>query len=171
MISKYNHKELNWIDLESPRIEEIEHILEQYPIPNNIKEKILSGYENDHVDVNYDYIYASLSGKYLFFVNDDFFLTIHKEPMRAFSEFSNEIELDVVGSEKINNHKLLFAYLLKNIQINNHKDLEDNHKDIESSFKQIENLKNILNKNKIKIQRQFYIIISLILLLIIFIWL
>jgi len=171
MISKYNHKDLNWIDLESPRIEEIEHILEQYPIPSNIKERIVNEFGVDHVDVNFDYIYASIANKYIFFVNDNFFLTIHTEPIKAFSEFSSEVELDVVGNEKINNHKLLFAYLLKNIQINNHTEIENNHQYIESNLKHIENLNNILNKNKIKIKRQFYIIISLILLLIIFIWL
>jgi Mg2+ and Co2+ transporter CorA len=164
MISKYNHKELNWIDLESPSKEEIEHALDLYPIPNTIKEKIIIDNREDCVDINYDYTYISVPGKLVFFVTDNFFLSIHNEKMEAFSDFSNEIELDVVGGEKINSHKLLLACLIKNIHINNHKELI-------SRVNEIQNLKEQLNKNKRKIKKQVIIIISLIILLIIFIWL
>ena len=164
MISKYNHKELNWIYLESPREEEIEHAFGEYPIPSIIKDRITSSRREDFVDINYDYIYISVAGKLVFFVNDNFFLSIHNEPMQAFSEFSNEVELDVVGGEKINSHRLLLAYLIKNIHLNNHKDLI-------SKVNEVQNLKEALNKNKRKIKRQTIIIISLIILLIIFIWL
>lgn len=164
MISKYNHKELNWIDLESPRIEEIEHAFEQYPIPSIIRDRITKNNREDFVDINYDYIYVSVAGKLVFFVNDNFFLSIHEEPMQAFSEFSNEVELDVVGGEKINSHRLLLAHLIKNIHLNNHKDLI-------SRVNEIQNLKEALNKNKRKIRKQSIIIICLIILLIIFIWL
>ncbi|HAE36865.1 MAG: hypothetical protein UR85_C0003G0040 [Candidatus Nomurabacteria bacterium GW2011_GWF2_35_66] len=164
MISKYNHKELNWIDLESPSKEEIEHALDLYPIPNSVKERIIIDNREDCVDINYDYTYISVPGKLVFFVTDNFFLSIHDERMDAFSEFSNEVELDVVGGEKINSHKLLLAHLIKNIHLNNHKELT-------SRVNEIQNLKEELNKNKRKIKIKSIIIICLILLLIIFIWL
>jgi len=40
MISKYSHNSLIWIDLESPKEEEIFYIMEEYSIPAPIEEEI-----------------------------------------------------------------------------------------------------------------------------------
>lgn len=164
MISKYNHKELNWIDLESPRKEEIEHVIEQYPIPSTIKDKIISKITENEVLVNHDFIYFSVASKVIFFVNDNFVLTIHSDPVKAFNEFSKEMELDVVGGEKINSHKLLFAYLLKNLYMDSEKELFLNREDIK-------NLKNQIEKKNQKIKKIIISSVLLIIILIIFIWL
>ena len=41
MISKYSHKKLNWVDIESPKEEELLHVIEQYSVLSVIKEKII----------------------------------------------------------------------------------------------------------------------------------
>lgn len=164
MISKYNHKEINWIDLESPSIEEVEHVLDQYPVSLFIKDMIISGKNEDKIDISYDFIYVSLMNKIIFVVSDKFVLTIHSESMVAFNEFSKEMELDVVGGEKINNHQLLFAYLLKNIYKNNNKQLISNEN-------QIKNLQKKILKKDNKIKKLIIFIILIIISLILSIWL
>ncbi len=118
MISKYNHKELNWIDLESPKKEEIEHVLEKYTIPTLIKNYLSSPKIDDKIEINNEYIYISIYNKIIFFVSDDLVLSIHNTHLTAIDQFTKEMELDMVSNEKINSNWLLFAYLLKNLYIN-----------------------------------------------------
>ncbi len=164
MISKYNHKELNWVDMESPKEEEINHIIEEYSIPSDIKNKIISKDLKDIIDINYNYIFTSMNSNLLFFVSDQIVLSIHNGHKEAFDKFSKEIELDALKDNKINNHYLLFAYLLKNLYI-------DSQKQAELNADQIATLQNHM-KNIHKAKRNLIIIVTtLIILLIIFIWL
>lgn len=150
MISKYNHKELIWIDLESPSEEEIFHIIEQYSIPLYIKEEIMLETHEDRINLDNDFIFASLyfpqaegsenrDNKLIFVVSNSFILTIHNEPMQALNIFSKEMELDIITEEKlkISNNKLLFAYLLKSLYINSQKQLVMNYIQIKSLKKQL----------------------------------
>lgn len=168
MISKYNHKELNWVDLESPKEEEIEHILDQYPIPKDIKDSILSRNTNDVINLSYDFIYISILNKIIFVVNDNFVITIHDDPLEAFDKFSKEMELDLYGEGKMNNHKLLFAHLLKNLYINLKNKQKLDEKEINELKKEIEGNNKINNK---KNRRNIIFIIILIISLILSIWL
>lgn len=164
MISKYNHKDLNWIDLESGTKEEINHIMEEYSIPSNIQEKLNGNDKEDRFEMNYDYIYASINNKITFIVSDRFLISIHSDPILAFTTSSKELELDMVSVEKINSNKVLFAHLLKNL-------FKNRETEISSYFNQVEKLKNkILIKNKI-IKKRNIIIIILIIITIISIWL
>lgn len=150
MISKYNHKELIWIDLESPSEEEIFHIIEQYSIPLYIKEEIMLKTHEDRINLDNDFIFASLyfpqaeggenrDNKLIFVVSNSFILTIHNEPMQALNIFSKEMELDIITEEKlkISNNKLLFAYLLKSLYVNSQKQLVMNYIQIKSLKKQL----------------------------------
>lgn len=131
MISKYNHKELTWIDLESPSEEEIFHIIDEYSIPEYIKEEMLLKTTEDRISLDNDYIFASLyfsqysqddivKNNLIFVVSDNFIITIHSKPMQTLDIFSKEMELDIITDEKnkISNNKLLFAYLLKSLFVN-----------------------------------------------------
>jgi Mg2+ and Co2+ transporter CorA len=130
MISKYSHKGLLWIDLESPKEEEILYVLEEYSIPSFIKENLISGSKNDQISLEYGYIYISVNlpislpnekteNKLIFIANDKIVLMIHTEPIEATSLFLKEMELDFIGNEeKIINNKLLFAYLAKILYLN-----------------------------------------------------
>ena len=101
MISKYNHKELNWVDLESPTEEEILHIVEQYPLPQVIKDKLILKKKEDEIDINYDFIYISINNEITLFVNDNFVISIHSGQTKAMDQLSKELELDMVENEKI----------------------------------------------------------------------
>lgn len=164
MISKYNHKELNWIDIESGTKEEIEHIIEEYPVPLNVRELLYSKDKADKFEMIYDFIYASIENKITFIVCDKFIISIHEDPMPAFTTSSKELEIDMVSAEKINSNKILFAHLLKNL-------FKNREVELSSKSKQIEKFRNqILEKNKKIKNRNIYIII-LIITSIIFIWL
>lgn len=136
MISKYNHKELTWIDLNSPSEEEIFHIIDEYSIPEYIKKEIMQKSTDDKINLDNDYIFASLyfssmsldksiSNMLIFVVSDNYILTIHNEPIQALNIFSKEMELDIITDErnKVSNNKLLFAYLLKSLYVNSQKQL------------------------------------------------
>ncbi len=164
MISKYNHKDLNWLDLEAATDNEIEHILSLYTVPLQIKEKLYDRNKEDKFEVIYDFIYVSIENKITFIVNDSFVISIHDDPMPAFTTFSKEFEIDMVSIENINSNKILFAHLLKNLFKNREVELSHNHNLIEKLKKQI------VEKNKSIKKRNIYIII-LIILTIIFLWL
>jgi len=164
MISKYNHKELNWIDLESPTKEEIEHIIEEYTVPLNIKELLYSKEKDDKFEIVYDFIYASIENKITFIVCDKFIISIHQDPMPAFTTSSKELEIDMVSIEKINSNRILFAHLLKNLFKNREVELSYTYKQIEKFRKQI------LEKNK-QLKNKQTLIIILIIIALIFLWL
>jgi len=164
MISKYSHKELNWIDLESPTEEEIEYIIGEYPIPLEIKNRLYDKEKEDKFELNYDFIYASIENKITFVVSDRFVLSIHQDKMPAFTTFSKELELDMVSIEKINSNKVLFAHLLKNLFKNRETELTHTHK-------QIEKFRNQILERNIKIKNKNFFIITLIIIALIFLWL
>ncbi|MFA6515049.1 MAG: CorA family divalent cation transporter [Candidatus Paceibacterota bacterium] len=156
MISKYSHKELTWIDLESPKEEEINYILEEYSIPSYIKEKIENRGNNDEISIDYDYLFTSIdfpqnkttqNSKLFFIVNDSFIISIHNERITSLSSFIKEIELNINSSQKldISNNKVLFAHLLKNLFIGSQKEL------LLSNIK-AENLKQQILKNNKKLK-------------------
>lgn len=160
MISKYNHKNLNWIDLESGTKEEINHILEEYSVPKNIIEKITKNDKDGIFELNHDYIYASIDNKITFIVNDNYIISIHDEPILAFNASSKELEIDMITIDKISSNKILFAYLLKNI-------FKNREEGLSSSYTQIEQLKKkVLLKNKIIKNRNILIIILIIIFII-----
>ncbi len=121
MISKYSHKQLVWIDLQNPTNEEIVHILEEYEIPEYIK--------------NMDSPFC---------VSDDFIISFHDEPTTVLGQFFKEIELSIVSNDKliIDNNRLLFTYLLKSLYVNSERQLIIN----ESMVKNYQ--KNIIKINK-----------------------
>jgi len=148
MISKYNHKELNWIDLKSPSKEEVDHIIDQLSIPSHIESKIKEKHTEDIIDTEDDFIFISLKGELSFVVNNKFILTIHSKPIQAFDNFSKEMELDMIIEEKskIKDNKLLFAYLLKNLYLNTQAELAINNFKIKSLEEKI-----IQNNKKLKL--------------------
>ena len=151
MISKYNHKELCWLDLESPQEEELLHVVEQYNIPLDIKQRIISKEYKDEINMNYDSLYASVSGNIVFVSDNDLVLTIHNNPIEAFNEFSKEMELDLNGEEKINTHRKLFAYLLKNLYIDSQNQLKASQYEIEKLDQKILSIKKKTRKLTIAI--------------------
>lgn len=157
MISKYSHKELTWIDLESPNNEEISHIIELLSVPVYIAEKINNNTKEDILDIDERFIFTSMKGELIFVVNDDYILTIHSKSISAFRKFGKEMELDIIVEEKskIKNNKLLFAYLIKNLHLSSQDELFLNNIQIKKLKKEL------MVKNK---KLKLFIILSIILL-------
>lgn len=171
MISKYSHKELTWIDLEFPTEDEILYAIEQYSIPGFIKEEILSALKEDKIQLEHGYIFASfeiphaiqvenIDNRIIFVVNDNLVLTIHHDKIKGLTKFSEEMELDIITIGKINNNKLLFAYLLKNLYVSSQQQLVD------STIK-IKDFKRQINQDHRKFKKIIAIVILLIVLLIV----
>jgi len=173
MISKYSHKELIWIDLESPTNEEISLIVDQYSVPDFIRKEIVLKPQEDKISLDYGYIFVVINNsqissdknnkdQMIFIVNDDFVLTIHDRPLQALNKFSKEMELDIIDGEnsKINSNKLLFTYLFKTIYINSQAQiiLKDN---------QIKNLKKQIIKSKKKFKLSIWLFIIVLIAIII----
>ena len=147
MISKYSHKGLSWIDLESGSEEELDHAIEQLYIPPYIQEKIKRGIKDDAIHMDDDFVVANISDILTFVVCDKYVLSIHDKPIHAIDKFGKEMELDIIVEDKsqIKNNKLLFAHLLKNLY------LGDQTQIVTSKF-EIESLKRQLAKNAKKLK-------------------
>lgn len=166
MISKYSHRELNWVDIESPTEEEVAYILEEYTIPLFIKEEIARKPKEDIVRLDHGFIFAYLNppqfpldenkdNRLIFIANDNFIIIIHDEPIQALGEFAKEVELDTITEERLetNDSRLLFAHLLKNLYINSQKQLVEKEIEIKNLKKQL-----IKNKEKLRLFRWLFII-------------
>lgn len=165
MISKYRHHELSWIDLESPKDEEILCVIDEYPELEFIKEELDKKNDEHHIEVEYDAIFASINlpndeaspkNKLTFAVNDKLILTIHDEPMEAIKKFAKELELDIYSKSerKIDNNKILFAHLLKNLYVHSENELAKNKLEIQ-------NLKKKISKHNEKLKRGVILTTSL----------
>jgi len=155
MISKYSHKELKWIDLEASKEGELTYIEEEYSLPKFIRDELSSKTKNDIINLDNDVIYVAINLPYhsvheffgnriIFIVSDDFIITIHDEPIYAWEKFKNDMEIDALtdGKLNMNNHKLLFTYLIKHLFV----DAQDK---LSNNYKQILNFENhIKSKNK-----------------------
>jgi len=173
MISKYRHKELVWVDLESPTEEEVAYITEEYTIPPFIKENIARNSQEDIINLDNSFTFAYLNlprvltskkenNRLIFIANDSFIIVIHDEPIQALGEFSKEMELDTITGERFkNNSKLMFAYLLKDLYINSQKQLVAEDTKIKIFRKQI------LQKSKILKSFIWLFIVSLIVIILV----
>jgi len=178
MISKYRHKELSWIDLESPKTEEIACVIDEYPKLEFIKDEFNKNNKDHRIEVGYDTIFASLNltsengsdrnDKLTFIINDDLILTIHDRPMEAIRKFAKELELDIYSKSdrKIENNRALFAHLLKNLYTHSENELTKNKIEMQ-------NLKNKIAMHNKKLKKvvilttSFFAVIMLILLYVI----
>ena len=165
MISKYNHKGINWIDLENPNEDEFSHILEQEYIPDIVKLEFNYKKEEDKVIIKDDYIFVCIAGKFTIFSNDNIVISMHNNKVKGLESFSQEIEMNIMEKNedlKINNNKLLFANLLKNLFIDSQNQLRINEDKIRF-------LKDKLTLKKKKIKRMKFLIAILIIITIVFI--
>lgn len=133
MISKYSHKQLIWIDLEKPNTKELEYVLEEYFIPDYIKNMLKIKEVEDKIYSDNEYIFTQLpflsldnlpSDNLTFIVNNDFIISIHNNPTNYLTNFFKEIELNIISNKLvIDNNRLLFTYLLKSLYTDSEKQL------------------------------------------------
>lgn len=178
MISKYNNKGLVWIDLTSPKEEEILYILEEYQIPESIKQEICSPSKEHHTFIENDVLFSLMrlphfdedqnSDKVIFIKNQNYIITIHDQPMISMDQFSNELELDMMieSESKIKTQELLFANLIRKMMTGLHDKILLKDMNINSLKKKL----NVLSK-RLKILFFINVLLLLSLLVIIFLWL
>jgi len=173
MISKYSHNSLIWIDLESPKEEELIYAIEEYSIPSSIEEEIRKTSSKSKTKMSSGYIFLSLifpkilhkenkveDNKIVFIIHEDFIMTIHDTQIDALGEFLNNLEMDTTLPEelKITNNGLLFFYLVKSLYINLKEQLFINNTEIKELENKIIGIKkkniskSIYNKNYILIK-------------------
>lgn len=120
MISKYNHKEVTWLNLEKAKPEEIDYLKDEYGIHENLIEKLLSKDEISGVSYSNDYIYGSFyfpSYSFSFILNKSILITLNNQNNKVITEFVKNFETDASFEDKlkIENTGLLLFFLIKSL--------------------------------------------------------
>ncbi len=152
MISKYKYKGLLWVDLESPRKEEIDSILEEFNLPSDLSEMMYANDKSAKTDVSTFYTYSVLHFPQIvdsrgnvknqevnFIIGKNFLITIHYEINNVLNKFAKKFEAEELLKDGIvlENSASLFYYL---IQILN----EDTQIQLSNLYTAISNRRNTL---------------------------
>ncbi len=125
MISKYKNNGLVWIDLTSPQEEEVLYVLDEYQIPESIRQEIYSPSKEHNTFIENETLFSIMRlshseedqniDKVIFIKNQNYIITIHDQPIVSIEQFSNELELDMMieSESKIRTQELLFANLIR----------------------------------------------------------
>jgi Mg2+ and Co2+ transporter CorA len=152
MISKYKYKGLLWVDLESPRKEEVDSILEEFNLPSDLSEMMYTNGKSAKTDVSTFYTYSVLhfpeiidshgnvkNQEINFIIGKNFLITIHYEVNTVLNKFAKKFEAEELLKDGIvlENSSSLFYYL---IQILN----EDTQLQLSNLYTGISNRRNTL---------------------------
>lgn len=126
MISRYTHKKLTWIDLESPTPEEVRSVMEEFKIHQLVANELLSPTIRPKVDLYNDFIYLILHFPYFvhghgkkpeqeidFIIGKNFLITTHYETIDTVHEFSKVFEVNsIIDKSNLGNHAGFLAFYL-----------------------------------------------------------
>jgi len=130
MISRYEHKGLRFIDIESPTKEDIRIVREEFSLHPLIAEELTTPSLRPKVDLYKNGIYLILHfpafkhahGKDTrqevdFVIGKDYLITVHYDMIDAIHKFSKEFEVSsILDKSEIGNHAgYLFFHLIKNL--------------------------------------------------------
>ncbi len=130
MISRYQYKDLVWVDLESPTKEEVREIMEKYNIHPLVADEMLSPTLRPKVDLYDNLIYLIMHFPVLynmhgrsggqeidFIIGKDFLITTHYELIDPLHEFSKVFEVNsILDKSDIGKHAgYLFYYIIKEL--------------------------------------------------------
>lgn len=140
MLTRHNYKNLRWIDLESPKHEEIDHLRAEFNIPQPVADELLTSTLRSKVDLHEGLIYLVLHFPKMamhkteqadleidFILGKDFLITIHYEKTKPLVEFSKLLELNtLVNKKKLNDDHagFLFFELMKLLYRHSNEELE-----------------------------------------------
>lgn len=128
MISKYKYKGLLWVDLESPRKEELESILEEFNLPEDLRDSMHTNGKNAKTDVTSLFTYSVLhfpkiidtkgaikNHEINFVIGRNFLITVHYEYNDVLNNFAKKFEAEELMKEGIilENSASLFYYLIQ----------------------------------------------------------
>lgn len=137
MISKYTYKGLTWVDLESPSQDELDHISDEYAIPETVAKEIGQTSDYSKVELYEKCIYlilhfphrkeSSQEQEIDFIVGEKYMITVHYEQSNSLIEFSKKFEdgktfeqktnLDHIGILVYNLIKTLYSHSRDNLGI------------------------------------------------------
>lgn len=129
MKSRYQHKNLTWIDLDSPTREEVRDIVNEFGIDLLVGEELLLPSTKPRVDFHGDYIYTVLHFPALrhshktkeqeidFIIGRTFLITAHYDTVDPLHKFSKVLEVNsIIGESNLGDHAgFLFFYMVKNL--------------------------------------------------------
>ncbi|MEK7134647.1 MAG: magnesium transporter CorA family protein [Patescibacteria group bacterium] len=130
MLSRYTHKKITWIDLESPTQEEVRSLMKEFKIHPLVADEILSPTIRPKVDIYPDYLYLILHFPIIehrhgeradqevdFILGKNFIITTHYETIDPLHEFSKLFEVNsIIDKSHVGAHAgFVFFYLLKEL--------------------------------------------------------
>ncbi|OIO32751.1 MAG: hypothetical protein CO061_02630 [Candidatus Yonathbacteria bacterium CG_4_9_14_0_2_um_filter_47_74] len=159
MISRYTHKNLTWVDIESPDKEEVRGIMEEYHVHPIVADELLSPTLRPKVDIYENCIYLILhfptvihkhNGKSEqevdFVIGKNFIITTHYDLVDPLHDFSKVFEVNsILDKSNISEHAgYLFFYLMREL----YKNLIEELDTVSNMLDDIE--RQIFNGNEIK---------------------
>jgi magnesium transporter len=149
MLTKYTHKNVTWIDLESPTKEEVYKVMNEYSIHPTVAEELLMPTIKPRVDLHDDFIYLILhfpafkhthshqqNQEIDFIVGKDFIITTRYDTIDPLHKFSKIFETSsILDKSDIGTHAgFVFFFMIKKI----YKSLEHELEFIDDALETIE---------------------------------
>jgi len=152
MLTRHRHKELIWIDLESPTSEEVRGLMEEFSIDPLVAEELLSPTLRPRVDMFQDHIYLILHFPALkhthqsstdqevdFIIGKNFIITTRYDTIDPIHKFSKVFEVNsILDRSDMGEHAgFIFFYMIKKLYKAVSHELNfisDSIKDIEDSI-------------------------------------
>jgi magnesium transporter len=149
MLTKYTHKNVTWIDLESPTKEEVHRVMNEYSIHPTVAEELLMPTMKPRVDLHDNFIYLILhfpafkhthnhkqNQEIDFIVGKDFIVTTRYDTIDPLHKFSKIFETNsILDKSDIGTHAgFVFFFMIKKL----YKSLEHELEYIEDSLEKIE---------------------------------
>lgn len=161
MISKYQLKNILWINLEKPKNEEITVLLEEHPYLIPIKDQILKENFNKEIYLKDIDIKMFSVSNIVFIMGEKILITINNNTRtKAFSDFTKEVELNTIENRNISDVNYLILKLLKYV-------IKEDDCEIKEKDTLIKNLqRNNINKTQ-KIKKLYFYKYSLFIILLI----
>ncbi len=146
MISRYQHKKITWIDLESPTQDEVRQIMKEFNVHPIVANELLSPTVRPRVDLYNNLIYLILhfpafthrhgnspEQEVDFIIGKKFIITTHYEIIDPLHEFSKIFEVDsIIDKGNIGEHAgFIFFYIVKELYKSLLQELEYINKELE----------------------------------------
>lgn len=131
MITRYQHKNVTWVDLESPTNDEVREIMEEYDLHPSVAEELLLPSVKPRVELHQDsFIYLILhfpafkhsytsqqNQEVDFVIGKDFLITTRYDTIDPLHKFSKVFEVDsILDKNDIGEHAgAVFFYMIKKL--------------------------------------------------------
>lgn len=149
MLTKYTHKNVTWVDLESPTKEEVHKVMIEYSIHPTVAEELLMPTMKPRVDLHDNFIYLILhfpafkhthklgqNQEIDFIVGKDFIITTRYDTIDPLHKFSKIFETNsILDKSDIGTHAgFVFFFMIKKL----YKSLEHELEYIDDALERIE---------------------------------